>query len=1510
MLRFLSYYVLFILAALPCVLTAQECEWLETGKGVGVERSYDVAVDNNNNYFVVADFSATFSIKNFSKTYTFTKSVSGSTFNGLLIKYDKNGEIKWTSQSIISSSSATCSYASVTTDAANSVYVLARYYNTVNFGGSFSLTSNYAPLVNYAIIKYDSSGTIQWVKDIGPISNAGSLGPSSIVVDNQNNIVVGFSFRGDIGFSGTSQQLNTSASNTQQNIGVAKYTNSGAFVKAINYGPVTSTDIYEKMAVDADNNIYVLYDARAISSSISYSDTGIKIVKIDSALNPIDSTKFFNNTNTRAIGIAVTPGGSSVITGFFRDTINFNGIGLKAVSTSALKSNSFIAYLDKNLNPVWVKRDNPTTNGIAQPLGGIDIRNGFVYLGGILQIGSTTFGSIFVPYVSPSFNMYAVKMDTLGNFLWAFSSGVVGGTSTTTSLAADLDGNGIITGRFTSKISVFNIADTSNYTSENFFTAKIVDYSITRGNVNPGPYCAGDSFDIPFTKTGRYDTGNFFIAQLSDSAGNFDGNERELGRIKDTATGTIRGILPLFDVATTEKYRIRIISTKPVVQSFFRRDTLRLLIYSKDTANAGADITICKGQQIRLGTTGGSRWLWSPPNYFLSAKDTSNRQPLIKPDTTAEYRIIISDSSGCGVTDTDYVKVIVRPSLQAVINGINQTCRGQQVLLSANVTGGDSTYWYRWQIKDSTTVLSVGDTITVAPNTTTAYRLIVGDSCTSLNDTALFTLQIDTLLTVTTSPDTIICRGDTALLRAFGNGCDTANYVYQWADSSNTSVVLGTQSTLIAAPSGNTTYRVILADGSSSLTDTAFVKVVVDNVFTVTTTLDSTLCKGQNTVIEAFVTACDTSQITYTWDNSLGTGKVKLISPTQTTTYRVIAVNSFNGLADTAFVTITVRDSLEVFLNPDTTLCVGGTAALRANATGGNSNTYQIRWAADDGSWVGNGFTETVTPTTTTVYKAVLSDACTVNNDSAFITVTLLDSIKASTSFTDTTVCIGETLTLRGNGNGGKPNQYSYSWKQPDNVSVGGQNYTVSSIQTPTYYTLLLTDNCTNYTDSVTVYVNVRQPLTVSASGKTLLCYQENTQLTANATGGDSSKYRFTWIYPDNTTDTAATIVIQPDSSFNLLLVADDNCSTPQRDSIVVPITLPQPISVNIPKNITLCLGQPLLLSAAITGGSGSTYRIRWQGNAVSPSDTTENIALQPSTSGTYQYTINVSDNCARQANDTITVQVLPSPIAAFSIDTTSGCLPLLVTATDLSQNHDSTQNNWRIYNSSFNNTAQSTNATFQLTQSGMYNVFLRVKNSLGCSDSVLLSNAVDVFALPTASFYTSPSEVKLVEEPVSFINSSTGAATFKWFLGEDDSVEQANYNDVQKTFFDTGKFVIRLVATSVNGCKDTATSEITVSDPFTFFIPTAFSPISSRGINDVFAPITSGSRSYSMSIYDRWGEIIYDCNCNNGCNTLCSWDGNYKGVAVPEGVYGYIIRFVSNERRIKTVSGTITLIR
>ena len=95
----------------------------------------------------------------------------------------------------------------------------------------------------------------------------------------------------------------------------------------------------------------------------------------------------------------------------------------------------------------------------------------------------------------------------------------------------------------------------------------------------------------------------------------------------------------------------------------------------------------------------------------------------------------------------------------------------------------------------------------------------------------------------------------------------------------------------------------------------------------------------------------------------------------------------------------------------------------------------------------------------------------------------------------------------------------------------------------------------------------------------------------------------------------------------------------------------------------------------------------------------------------------------------------------------------------------------------------------------------------------------------------------------------------------------------------------------------------VEITPPVSVYIPNAFTP-DGDGLNDIFIPVGKGITEYTLQIFDRWGELIFQSSDFNK-----GWDGTYKSEPVPMGSYVYKISAKGNGSRIIEKNGSITVV-
>jgi gliding motility-associated-like protein len=100
------------------------------------------------------------------------------------------------------------------------------------------------------------------------------------------------------------------------------------------------------------------------------------------------------------------------------------------------------------------------------------------------------------------------------------------------------------------------------------------------------------------------------------------------------------------------------------------------------------------------------------------------------------------------------------------------------------------------------------------------------------------------------------------------------------------------------------------------------------------------------------------------------------------------------------------------------------------------------------------------------------------------------------------------------------------------------------------------------------------------------------------------------------------------------------------------------------------------------------------------------------------------------------------------------------------------------------------------------------------------------------------------------------------------------------------------------SGSESAATEEAPV------FIPNAFTP-NGDGVNDVFYIPEANLSSFQFTVFDRWGNQVYQTN-----NPNFRWDGQSKGRGVPTGIYVFVLDAKNSKNARVKRSGTISVVR
>jgi gliding motility-associated-like protein len=150
---------------------------------------------------------------------------------------------------------------------------------------------------------------------------------------------------------------------------------------------------------------------------------------------------------------------------------------------------------------------------------------------------------------------------------------------------------------------------------------------------------------------------------------------------------------------------------------------------------------------------------------------------------------------------------------------------------------------------------------------------------------------------------------------------------------------------------------------------------------------------------------------------------------------------------------------------------------------------------------------------------------------------------------------------------------------------------------------------------------------------------------------------------------------------------------------------------------------------------------------------------------------------------------------------------------------------------------------------------------------------------------------------------NASSAVLYTW-APNDGSLNNPNINNPIATPTERTRYAVYAVGS--NGCIDTASVTIDIEFADDIFIPTAFTP-NGDGLNDLFrASGRSHFKLVEMSIFNRWGELVY--HVEDGSDA--GWDGTYKGMKSDMGTYNYILILSKPGKDVESVKGNVTLVR
>ncbi|KAB1063189.1 T9SS type B sorting domain-containing protein [Salibacter halophilus] len=1009
-------------------------------------------------------------------------------------------------------------------------------------------------------------------------------------------------------------------------------------------------------------------------------------------------------------------------------------------------------------------------------------------------------------------------------------------------------------------------------------------------NACPLSGIASVQFDItaiPSTNTGPDDTlcgflDTLFLNPIGGDTFTWEvlsGDSMIMGQNFSDTTGTDGGNVW---VKPTNQTTYKVTSNLP--GSCQNTDTITVSVRQIDL---GPDTMLCRGDTLTLGATGtvpcGSGtpvYSWSPTTGLDNPSSPNPVLTVGSSQQTTTYQLIYDDGCGCQTVDSMTVEVSDVEVQSLAWN--NPNCLDSTASITLTEQGGFPPYQYSL---DSLTGYQASNQFNNLP--IGYYNGYVQDSLGCISPAAYDTIIDPGVELDSAKLSDVTCFGaQNGEIEVFASSGATP-YTYS-IDSGMT--FQGSQTFPGLNPD---TFNIVIEDnnGCRTLSQEAIIETNSE-LF-----VDSIISENLN-CFEDYTGSIDvyahggTPPLEYSIDNGNTWSQFGSFDSLLADNYVVIVRDSFQCETAPQVINLTQPSKIDINLTVENDTCFQACGGQASATVSGGVMPYAFDW---------NG------------YGSNNSTSWNLCSGPAYV----LEITDDNNCVADTTFTISEPdelvidsiaerdLECNGNNNG-QIQIFASGGRVPYYYSIdGGQSFQSSNNftgLTAGTYNVVVRDSA--YRCQVLGEASLIEPSPVEVSvpfNEKTICVSNCINLSAFASGGTGSQYNFVWTGASSNGQ-VVTVCPGQDTSYAVYAEDENGCAS---NVEVFEISIRDSLDVELEDEVNICPGEEAFISAIGSGGSGSGYRYTWSPITGLSGGVGQSVTASPQSSTTY--TVELTDDCGSPSvTDTIRVSVNPLPQVDWSArDTLEGCAPYTNLLTNQTQNAQSVS--WKIGEEI---TASGFTAEIIDLPAGQYDVTMEVTTTDGCVDSKTIKNYFNVIQNPIAEFSMTPNPTTIFNTMIQFQDQSTDdVVEWDWDFASLGSSQEQSPVFQMPVEGDSGTYPITLTVENAEGCTDEVTNTLRVGAEFNLYVPNSFTP-NGDGLNDIFKAEAIGVNPdrFSMIIFNRWGEVVFQSNTLD-----IGWRGTVNGGnPAPAGSYVWKITAndITDERDFKEQTGYINLIR
>ncbi|MDG2426003.1 MAG: choice-of-anchor L domain-containing protein [Flavobacteriales bacterium] len=703
-----------------------------------------------------------------------------------------------------------------------------------------------------------------------------------------------------------------------------------------------------------------------------------------------------------------------------------------------------------------------------------------------------------------------------------------------------------------------------------------------------------------------------------------------------------------------------------------------------------------------------------------------------------------------------------------------------------------------------------------------------------------------------------------------------------------------------------------------------------------------------------------------------------LVEGSELVIMEILNLAACNGGGVTSYFEFTIWDEpFPLVVNGfETTICVGDSVVMEPDIEGGYGN-FHYEWDCEPGY---DDSPVVVYPLDDYDCILVVTDTCGMPSDDALFEITVEEypELTAEIIGGDIVLACNGFADVVAAADGGNP-PYTWTWEIQDGQNAWGWENTffLSTWTGATELHAIVTDDC-GFTAEAVVDVSIDVPeLIIELDESYPVACNVPFEIVAEAQGGEPF-INYTWVDGFNWLDFDQTLNWTTDVDMNVTLQVSDACGQFVEASTLIEV-VSEPLEVTLPDTLTGPCTEVFFLNPQVANGSG-VYTYIWTQNFVFVSDeSTYSYQSEYPTS----IQVEIVDNCQAEGSALAYINVVNPPLEISLPDTLfASCVDLTAYTVDIISGSGNYVYEWLVGDSTYSNLPSINVQSYATVPIGVEvedgcggeadassvlvipdipmtlavsadtsicrggSVFMSAEATGGeggfvytwpsipafgteqfvspsyssnfpvavtdiCGETIIDGVSVEVQYI-YSDFYTS----YVTDTKIEFIATPDPDCVdceFYWNFGDDNFSFERNPTH---EYDGLGDYLASLRVTNALGCTDSAYTLVT--GPVILYIPTAFTP-NNDGINDAFEVVISDVIEYELSIFNRWGNLIF-----HSFDPAEVWIGDVMGGAesdgaesgangehyAPNGIYSYRIKWKGARTDAEEFSGSIELMR